>query len=712
MTGFEKAKRRAGRPVKAKRGRTRDSYHGVSVPDPYRALEDLDAPATKAFVDAQNQRFERYISGHARRAVMETRLKGALDYPRTGMPSRFGRLWFDSFNPGLAPQSVLRVRDTRDGPPRVLIDPNTLSSDGTVALSGTSISPNGKYVAYLVSEKGSDAQTLRIRDIATGRDLPDVIPNCRFTGITWDKDSDDAFSYTYPAGDALKRRVLKHHRLGDDPAGDPMIFEVPGQANSFAGLSRPRLGDYDYVYTGVGTNPNRGLWRRKTGDTGPFTKLFDGGVASYSVLGETGGYIYLETDRDAPRGKLVRFKADNPDPAGWETIIPEHSADLLQGAFIHKGWLYVSHSVDCADKFCIHSLDGAKLGDIALPPQSVYGLSRINEEDDSFLLSISDFLRSGDIHEYDINSGLMSLFRKSGAPTDLTDCIVERLHAVSKDGTKVPMTVIRHPRTRLDGTAALKLYGYGGFNVPLGPGYSTEIMNWVREGGIYVQANLRGGGEFGSDWYDQGRLLKKQNVFDDFIACAAHLQTQGYTSPARTVIEGGSNGGLLTLACMLQRPGLFGAVISSVPVTDMLRFDKHTYGAAWKSDYGDPTNSAEDFKAAMGYSPLHNVKPGRRYSTCLVKTADHDDRVVPSHAFKFVATMLSTAAPDSLTLMRVETGAGHGAGKPIDKAIQEMLDTHAFIENSIGPINQADYKFNLSGRRKPRRPRKDAKPPV
>lgn len=696
MSQNEKAKSRAGKAVKAKKGTQRDVYHGVVVDDPYRALEDLDAPETKAWTEKQNARYERYIADFDKRDKMEAKLKDVWDYPSNSLPSRYKNRYFDFYNPGLAPQDIMRVKTGKKGKWRTLIDPNKMSQDGTVALSGTSISPNGKYVAYFISEAGSDAQTLKVKNVITGKDLTDKIENCRFTSIIWDKDSDKGFTYSYPAADDKKRMMLKHHNIGDDIQNDPKIFEHKNLKDSFVSLSRPKYGSHEYIYTRIGTDPNNGIHFRKQGSTGSFKKLFDIGEADYSILGEIDGYIYMTTNKDAPHSKLVKFKLDKPEPQNWETVIPEHSTDILGGVIYQQGKLFPYYSHDTADIFQVFKTDGTKIADIPLPPQSVFGIAKRNKEDTSFLLKISNHQQPGEVYKYDIPTQKMTLVEETKAKADLKDCIVERIYATSKDGTKVPMTIIRHPDTKLDGTAATKLYGYGGFNVSLGPGFSNGVMNWVKNGGIYAQANLRGGGEFGKDWYDNGRLLKKQNVFDDFFACAEHLSAKKYTNNKRLVIEGGSNGGLLTAACILQRPELYGAVISDVPVMDMLRFHKHTYGSLWKSDYGDPENNEADFKAAMKYSPLHNVKKGQFYPPLLVKTADHDDRVVPSHAFKFVAEMLEKADPNSTILMRVEKSAGHGAGKPTDKIIKDIVDTFAFVENSIGFINQKAYKKQLA----------------
>lgn len=676
-----------------------ENLHGYSVSDPFRPLENLDAPETATWLAQQNQKFTDYISDK-QDTIQKTSgfLKDAWDYPRSSLPSRYGNKYFSSFQDGLAPQSVYQVRDSLDGAPRTLIDPNTLSADGTAALSGVFPSADGKRVAYLVSEAGSDAQTLRIRDVETGLDLPDVIKNCRFCGVLWDKDSHDSFQYTYPAEGEGRRFKIMHHVIGTAASEDSFIFERP-EANSFIGPSRLDSAKYEWVSISIGTDNNNGLAYRPFGSNEPFKTLLEPLQYELSPVAEfDNGDILAATTKDAPRGRLVRFNLNDPAPEKWQTVIPEHAQDPA-GFMSHQGKLFAFYSHDTAGAVKVFDENGIHLHDMPLPVQSVASYARINEEDTSFLMKISSFTSPGDTYSYDIATNKLTFVKKSDAKFDLDGCIVERIHAVSKDGTKVPMTVIRRPDIALDGTAATKLYGYGGFNQPLGPGFGVTIMDWVKSGGIYVQSNLRGGGEYGQEWYDQGRLKNKQNVFDDFIACAEHLVTNNYTSKQRLVIEGGSNGGLLTSACMVQRPDLFGAVLSAVPVTDLFRFQLGTYGAAWISDYGDPAVKG-DFEVSRLYSPLHNVKDGVKYPPHLIKTADHDDRVLPWHAFKLAATLQARAHPDTVSLLRVETKAGHGAGKPTQKIIDEYAETVAFIEKAIGPVSQVDYKAKLAAEQK------------
>lgn len=674
--------------------------HGVPVSDPFRPLEDLDAPETAVWVGKQNARFEDYIKGQEegmKRA--EQFMTDALDYDSHSLPSRYGDKYFRTFHKSLAAQSVVEVGDSEEGPWRPLIDPNTLSKDGTVALSGWTPSPDGKRVVYLISKAGSDAQTLHIRDVETGTDIGDKIDDCRFTSVLWDKGSHDSFQYTYPTHDGTRRNSVKHHTIGQDPAQDKTVYEV-SETDSFVGPSRLSTAKYEWMWHSIGTDKNSGVSFRPFGSDEAFRQITAPKTYTVSPIAELeDGKILAVTNKDAPRGKLVKLDPYNPAPENWETVIKQHDVDILDSAMIHKGKLFAFYTVDTAEAVRVFTPEGAHLHDMPLPLQSTASYARIHKDDDFFTMKISGWQTQGDVYRYDIEKNTLDFVRKGAAKYDLSDCVVERIHATSKDGTKVPMTVIRHPDTKLDGSAATILYGYGGFNVPLTPGYDSSIMHFVKSGGIYVQANLRGGGEYGEDWYNGGRRENKQNVFDDFIACAEHLQKNNYTSKDRLIINGGSNGGLLTSATMLQRPDLFGAVITEVAVTDMFRFHLATYGAAWKSDYGDPDVKA-DFNIAARYSPLHNVKPGAAYPKHLIKTADHDDRVVPWHSFKLAATLQAKSSPDNLTLMRVEKDAGHGAGRSIQKYIRDWAETFGFIEKAVGPVDQKAYKAKIDAAQK------------
>ncbi len=679
-----------------------EDLHGIKVADPFRPLEDLDAPATSAWVGRENKKFQNYIADKKDSIDRAKKfMTDALNYDGESLPSRYGKVYFRTFQKALSPQGVVQMSDSAGGPWETLLDPNTLSKDGTVALSGWAPSADGKRIIYFTSEAGSDAQTMHILNTETRQDLADKIENCRFTSVLWDKGSHDSFQYTFPTNDGTRRTKAMHHVIGTPVADDKQVFETP-EEESFVGPFRLKTAKYEWMSQSIGTDRNAGLFFRPFGSDEEFKQLLPPKTTTISPVHEfEDGTILALTTKDAPRGKLVKFDPRDSDESKWQTIIPQHDVDTLDSVMIHKGKMFGFFTHDTASAVRVYTVDGQHLHDMPLPVQSVAGYAKVNPDDDKFVMKISSFKTPGDTYTYDIEKNELTFVKKSNAPVDLNDCIVERVYATSKDGTKVPMTVIRHPDTKLDGSAAVKLYGYGGFDIALGPGFSSGVAHFVKSGGIYVQANLRGGGEFGEDWYNGGRGPTKQNVFDDFAACAEFLIKEKYTSASRLVINGGSNGGLLTSATVLQRPELFGAVITEVPVTDMFRFHLATYGALWKSDYGDP-GIKEDFNTAAKYSPLHNVKPKAKYPPHLIKTADHDDRVVPWHSFKLAATLQARSSKDNVTLLRVEERAGHGAGKPTAKVIQDYAETFAFIEKAIGPVDQKVYKAKLAAeKRKP-----------
>ncbi|TVQ81638.1 MAG: S9 family peptidase [Micavibrio sp.] len=676
---------------------TVETLHGYQVHDHFRPLEKIDDKTVTDWIDRQNEKFQDYIKGSDTAQKSVRRFMAQMwNRESESIPAAYGKYAFTHYNDGRSNHAVFQVRpkDDPEAKPRVLIDPNKIDPTGKTALSGAFPSPDGKRVAYLLSENGSDAKTLYVMDTKTGQHLADKIDGFRFGNVAWDKDG-KGFHYGYPMNDAKKRSFVKHHTLGADVKKDKTVFEPKDAEMASAGFFRPRHSKHDWISTHIGTNPKNGLYYRPSGTDAPFKKLIDDGIATVSPVAEIDGKIYTVTKLDAPKGRLVRFELNDPAPEKWETLIAEDANDTLESAFVHQGRLFVTHSHDTADRLKVHDLDGKFQYDVKLPlPLALFSIAKFTAQDKKLVFSISNDQQSGNRYEYDVAKNDFKLLKKNTLPYDLTDCVVERITATSKDGTKVPMTVIRHPDTKLDGSAAVKLYGYGGFDIPLTPAFSAGMAHWVKNGGIYVRANLRGGGEYGQDWYDQGRCENKQNVFDDFIACAEHLVKKKYTNPKRIAIEGGSNGGLLTAATVLQRPDLFGAVISAVPVIDMFRFQLGTYGAAWKSDYGDPSIK-KDFETAARYSPLHNVKNGAKFPPVLIKTGDHDDRVLPWHAYKFAATMQAHGHPENQTLLRVSKNTGHGAGKSQQDSLIEIAETHAFLEKALGPIDQNAYKAAL-----------------
>jgi prolyl oligopeptidase len=689
---------------------------GIMVRDFFRTLEKSGAPKdqpweptveTAAWISRENQKFDDYIKGPEGQASMAAAtdfMTKALDYDRASLAERYGATYFRNFQKALAAQPVIQTAISENGPWETILDPNALKADGTRAISDYTISPDGKRIVYMTSDSGSDVQTLHIYDVATRQTLPDTVTNARFTTIVWDKDSHDGFQYTYPTHDKTRRTFIKHHTVGEAETQDTTVFNALSDPDAMVSPFRlQNTNKYEWVNVEIGTDNNTGLMFRPFGSTAPFKTLLEPKQTTIRPVAELDdGSILAITTKDAPNGRLVQFDPRNPDEKNWKTIIPENKEDQLKDADLHKGQLFVTYSHDTADAIRVYTPGGQHLRDVPLPFQSLASIAKINKDDDTFTMKISSFQTPGDTYRYDIASNKLSLVAKSASPFDLKDAIVERVYATSKDGTKVPYTVIRMPDTKLDGTAATKLYGYGGFNIPLGPSYSNGITQFVKAGGIYVQANLRGGGEYGANWYNDGRIYNhinnKQNVVDDFAAVAKDLAQRKYTSPERLVTNGASNGGWLTGEMLLQYPELIGGSITEVGVQDLLRFTKGTYGAAWKSDYGDPDNE-QDFKSELTISPLHSIKRGMKLPPVLVKTADHDDRVLPWHSLKFAATLQAVTDRLNTILLRVDSGAGHGAGKPTAKVVQSYAESYAFIEKAIGPVNQQAYKLEQAAKK-------------
>jgi len=677
---------------------TIETFHDhYEVHDHFRPLEDIHNIATVEWIDRQNEKFSDYISGMTKSQEQTSAFfKKVRDYESETIPSQYGDYHFSSYNDGKSNHSIYQVRKgSVEAQARTLIDPNALNKEGTTAVQGIYPSPDGKHVAYILSENGSDSSTLYLLDTETGINISDKIENCRFSNVIWDKDA-KGFHYTYPMHDENKRREIKHHKLGEDVANDRQIFAPQDLEQAWSHYSTSRDKEYEWISYGVGTSRTHGLSYRMRGETCDFKKVIDDGLGKLSPIGEVNGRMYAVTDIDAPNSRLVSIDLNNPTPENWETLMEGKADKILSSAFIQQGKLFVTHDVDTAEQLSVYDLACTHLYDVKFPLEHcLWSPSKFTPEDTKIKMSFTSNQQAGDVYEYDILKNSFELIKQSAMKENLKDCIVERIYATSKDGTKVPMTVIRRSDIELDGSAAVKLYGYGGFNVPLTPGFKPSVAHWVRAGGIYVEANLRGGGEFGREWYDQGRLHNKQNVFDDFIGCAEHLIKGKYTSKKRLAIAGGSNGGLLTAACYLQRPDLFGAVISAVPVIDMFRFQHGTYGAAWKSDYGNP-DIKKDFNTAAKYSPLHNVKSGAKYPPILINTGDHDDRVLPWHSYKFAATLQAKANDNNTVLLRVGKNVGHGAGKSQEKQIKEFSEVFAFLEKTLGSIDQKTYKKSLS----------------
>lgn len=666
-----------------------DVYHGVAVSDPYRWLEDDNSAETKSWVEAQNAVTFRYLEGIPQREPLKQRFKELWNYERYGTPFRHGGRYFFSKNDGLQNQNVLYTMTSLDAEPRVLLDPNTLSTDGTVALAGLAISDDGNLLAYGLATAGSDWTEWKVRDVQTGKDLSDHLKWVKFSGASWTKDGKGFFYSRYdepPEGARLTKvnyfHKLYYHRLGTPQSEDKLVYHRPDQKEwGFRG-SVTEDGRYLIITATHGTDPrNRVFYQDLTKPDAPVVELLNDFDADYSFIDNDGPVFWFRTDLKAPRGRVIAIDTTKPERANWREVIPE-SAETLRGVNTLNHSFVCVYLKDARSQVKTFTLDGTFLREIELPGLGSAGGFGGKRTDTETFYSFTSFTVPGTIYRHDFQTGASAVFRQPKVDFNPAEYETRQVFYTSKDGTRVPMFITHRKGLKQDGTNPTYLYGYGGFNIPLTPGFSVANLVWMEMGGVYAVANLRGGGEYGEQWHKAGTKLQKQNVFDDFIGAAEWLVANKYTSPRKLAIGGGSNGGLLVGACMTQRPELFGAALPAVGVMDMLRFHKFTIGWAWTSDYGSAENE-EEFKALYAYSPLHNLRPGVRYPATLITTADHDDRVVPAHSFKFAAALQAAHAGRNPVLIRIETKAGHGAGKPTAKIIEESADRWAFLVKAL-----------------------------
>jgi prolyl oligopeptidase len=667
-----------------------DTYHGIAVPDPYRWLEDPHAPESQAWIEAQNQVTFGYLEQLPGRDQLQQRLTELWNYERYGIPFKRGDRYFFYKNDGLQNQSVLYTLPTLEAEPTVLLDPNTLSADGTVALSAVAISENGAYLAYGLSASGSDWVEWQVRDIASGKDFDDHLKWVKFSGAAWTHDHQGWFYSRYDEPDATTKleavnyyQKLYYHRLGTPQSEDVLVYERPDQKEW--GFSGGVTDDGRYLVISVwrGTDPrNLVFYKDLSSPDSPVVELISAFEAEFSYVGNEGTRFWFRTDLDAPKGRLLAIDLADPDRDHWQAVIPE-AADTLQDVSLLNHQFVVDYLSDARSQVKIFDLQGQFVREVALPGiGSVGGFSGKREDTETFY-SFTSFTTPSTIYRYDLVTGESQLYRQPQVNFDPDAYTTTQVFYPSADGTRVPMFITHKRGLELNGQNPTLLYGYGGFSISLTPSFSVSNLVWLELGGVYAVPNLRGGGEYGEDWHLAGTKLNKQNVFDDFIAAAEWLIAQGYTHRDRLAIMGGSNGGLLVGACITQRPDLFAAALPAVGVMDMLRFNQFTIGWAWESDYGSPQDEAE-FKALYAYSPLHNLKLGTAYPATMITTADHDDRVVPAHSFKFAAALQAAHQGEAPVLIRIETKAGHGAGKPTAKVIEEVRDRWAFLADNLG----------------------------
>ncbi len=677
----------------APRGDVVDNYHGSQVTDPYRWFEDPNAQATKDWVAAQNAVAQPFLERLPQRAWLGERLKQLWTYERFGVPRREGGKYFYLRNDGKQDQSVLYVADALDAPPRVLVDPNGKRDDATIALSQWEPSPDGQLVAYALSDGGTDWNTWHFRRVSDGVDLPVVLRFSKFWPVSWARDSSGVYYSRYPLranqnaddsrGDDAGRPDVYFHKLDQPQADDRLVYQVTDHPTRVPSGTVTEDGRYFIIGLFDGYESNAWLVQdlRKP-DSRP-RPLFTQWDALYNFLGSKGDELYFQTTRDAPRGRVIAVDANDPAPAKWRTVVPHGEYSMSNVTYV-GGRVVVDYTRDARSLVRIFESSGALVGEVKLPGLGTAGGFQGSGTNPETFFSYSDYLSPTRVMRLDVAANAVSEFRTPKVPADFSPFMTEQVFFTSKDGTRVPMFITRRKDAPRDGNRPVMLYGYGGFNVTLSPSFNPAILSWLELGGAYAVANLRGGGEYGEEWHQAGTKLRKQNVFDDFIAAAEFLIKEKYTSPKRLAIFGRSNGGLLVGAAMTQRPELFGAALPGVGVMDMLRY--HTASAnarQWSSDLGLSEDAAE-FKALRAYSPVHNVKPGVCYPPTLVTTADRDDRVVPWHSYKFAAELQHAQSCANPVLIRIETRAGHGAGKPIWMQIEDIADQFGFVANALG----------------------------
>lgn len=669
-----------------------DDYFGTKVADPYRWLEDDNAADTKAWVKAQNAVTFAFLAGIPAREGIRRRLTALWNFEKFGVPFERGGRWFRTHNSGLQNQAVLYVSDDAAKRGRVLLDPNTLATDGTAALTGTAVTDDGKLLAYSISRAGSDWQTWKVRDVATGADLADEVSWSKASGASWRKDGSGFYYSRFPApreGDSLKGVNQGHqvwfHRLGAAQKDDVLVYERPDQREWYLWADVTDDGRWLVITASKGTNPETSVFVQDLARPGaPVEPLLDHMDARYRVIDSDGDVFFVLTNQGAPRQRLVAVRRGASEPRAWRELVPQAKGrDVLEDVALVADRLVVNWMRDAHNVLEVFTIDGKRASEVKLPALGTVTTVSGRRRDREAFVGFTSFTYPGTVLRLDPRTGATKVLDEPKVAFEPGAYEVRQVFYPSKDGTLVPMFIVHRRGLAMNGQNPTLLYGYGGFDVSLTPTFSVSRLGWLELGGVLAVANLRGGGEYGLEWYDAGRLGKKQNVFDDFIAAAEWLIRERVTSTPRLAINGGSNGGLLVGAVMTQRPELFGAAVPEVGVMDMLRFHRFTLGWGWKSDFGS-SETKEGFDTLIEYSPLHNLKKGVRYPPTLVTTGDHDDRVVPAHSHKFIAMLQAMQGGEAPVLTRIEVDAGHGAGKPTEKIIAERADVLAFLVKVLG----------------------------
>ncbi|MBW3540332.1 MAG: prolyl oligopeptidase family serine peptidase [Planctomycetes bacterium] len=668
-----------------------DDYHGVSVPDPYRWLETdvRESDDVRAWVEAQNKVTFKYLESISERERIKERLTALWNFEKYSSPFKRGGRYYFLKNDGLQNQYVLYMQETLDDEPELLIDPNTWSKDGTIALAGTAFSDDGRYLAYGVQDAGSDWRTWKVMEIDSRRVLDDELKWVKFSEVSWTTDSRGFFYSRYdapPEGSAFQglneNQQVFYHRVGTPQSQDVLVYKRPDHPDWGFDAKVTEDGRYLVLTVWKGTDEKfRVLYKDLAEPYGMPVDLVDNFENEYTFVGNDGPLFYFKTDVEAPRRRLIAMDIRRPEREQWQEIIPQ-AEETLEGVSFVANMFIARYLQDAKTQVKIFAPDGKLVREVTFPSIGTADGFDGRRTDTETFYSFASFATPPSIYRYDMLTGKSELLRQAKVDFNPQEYEVKQVFYESKDGTRIPMFIAHKKGVKLDGNNPTLLYGYGGFNISLTPRFSISWLGWMEMGGVFAMANLRGGGEYGEEWHSAGIKANKQNVFDDFIAAAEWLIENKYTRPEKLAIQGGSNGGLLVGACMTQRPDLFGACLPAVGVMDMLRFQKFTAGRFWTDDYGS-SDDPEDFKALFAYSPYHNLKEGIEYPPTLITTADTDDRVVPAHSFKFAARLQEAHAGEAPVLIRIETRAGHGAGKPTEKIIEEVADMWAFLVENL-----------------------------
>ena len=670
-----------------------DVYHDTAVSDPFRWLETPHSEETQTWITAQNNLTRSFLDELPIRETIQTRLTQLWNYPRQYLPTRYGNRYFLSRNNGLQNQSVIYMQETLDDTPQIVLDPNLLRQDGTAAITSQAPSHNGRKLAYGISYGGSDSQEIRVRDIDTGQEYPEVLKWCRFAAIAWKHDGSGFFYNRDPEPTTDQEQGINPlynrlywHTLNTPQTEDKLIYHRPDAPKLNFPPTISEDGNYLILHVWhAAINKNRLYYQRLQDESETFVQLIDEADASCQFIGNTLDTFYIQTDRDAPNGRIVAINLNQPEPAAWQEIIPEQNDPIAFCRLVHDHFVVVTMH-HAHHRIYLYQLDGSRVDEIILP--TIGTITNLSGEraDDQLFIGFESFLYPHTIFRYDFNTATLNIHYQPTLDFNPDDYTTRQIFYHSVDGTRVPMFLTHRSDFIPDGSHPTLLSGYGGFNISITPTFNPTVLDWIQRGGVRAVANLRGGGEYGEAWHQAGMLSQKQNVFDDFITAAEWLINNNITQPKKLGIIGGSNGGLLVAACMLQRPKLFGAVVSMVPVIDMLRYHKFTAGRYWVAEYGNAEENQEHFQFMMAYSPLHNIQTNITYPPILITTADTDDRVVPMHAKKFAAALQTAVSRQSHNpiLLRVDVKAGHGLGKPITKVIEESSDIYTFLWATIG----------------------------